>query len=85
MMGLPPRTGRRTVPDMFGRHRTTPDQDLAAVVDAFHERLAGAAVSRRTDPPRIAPGDLRDRLGGSPRIGLRARLDRRSARSLSAT
>ena len=55
------------------------------MVDAFHERLAGAAVSRRTDPPRIAPGDLRDRLGASPRIGLRARLDRRSARRLSAT
>ena len=70
---------------MFGRHRTTPDQDLAAVVDAFHERLAGAAVSRRTDPPRIDSANLRDRLGGSTTIGLRKRLDRRFDRRLSAT
>ena len=85
MMGLPARTGRRTVPDMFGRHRTTTDQDLAAMAEAFHERLARSAVSRRTDPPRIDSANLRDRLGGSTTIGLRKRLDRRFDHRLSAT
>jgi hypothetical protein len=61
---------------MFGRHHTTPDHELAAVADAFHERLARSAVTDRTDPPRIDPRDLRDRLSAAPAIGLRARLDR---------
>ena len=74
--GLPARTTRRTVPDMFRRHRTDPDRETASLVRAFHDRLAGTMVSVRTDPPRIDPHDLRDRLG-STTIGLRDRLDRR--------
>jgi len=65
---------------MFGRHRTAPDQDLAVVAQSFHEGLARSAVTRRTDPPRIDPRDLRGRLAASPSIGLRARLDRRRTR-----
>jgi hypothetical protein len=49
------RTGRRTVPHMFGRHRTAPDRDLAVVAQAFHERLARSMVIGRTDPPRVDP------------------------------
>jgi hypothetical protein len=71
------RTTGRTVPDMFTRHRTTPDRDLAATTDAFHERLTGTMVSRRTDPPRVDPMELRQRLGGAASAGLRDRLDRR--------
>jgi len=85
MIGLPARTRRRTVPDMFGRHRTHPDQDLAVVAQAFHDGLARSTVTRRTDPPRIDPRNLRGRLSASPSIGLRARLDRRFDRRLSAT
>jgi hypothetical protein len=70
---------------MFGRHRSTPDQDVAILAEAFHERLAGSMVSRRTDPPRIDPNNLRGRLGGSPTAGLRERLDRRFDRRLSPT
>jgi hypothetical protein len=62
---------------MFTRHRTTPDRDLSAMADAFHERLTSATVTRRTDPPRIDPRELRHRLGGRTSVGLRARLDRR--------
>jgi hypothetical protein len=69
-------TGRRTVPDMFRRHRTDPDREIASVASAFHDRLAGASVSARTDPPRIDPRNLRVRLG-TPAVGLRDRLDRR--------
>jgi hypothetical protein len=71
------RTTRRTVRGMFGRHRTTPDRDLSAVAEAFHERLAGPIVPRRPDAPRIDPRDLRRRLGGPTSPGLRKRLDRR--------
>ena len=74
--GLHERTGRRTVPDMFGRHRTDLDRDLARVVDAFHERLAGSLVTRRTDPPRVDPLHLRDRLATPVSAGLRDRLAR---------
>ena len=45
--------------------------------DAFHERLEGVTVTRRTDPPRIDPRNLRRRLGGTTSVGLRDRLDRR--------
>ena len=62
---------------MFTRHRTTPDRDASAVTDAFHERLMGTMVSRRTEPPRMDPYELRQRLGGATSVGLRARLDRR--------
>jgi len=75
--GLRGRTGPGTVPDMFGRHRTHHDHDLATVVNAFHERLAGSMVTRRTDPPRrINPLHLRDRLAAPASAGLRARLER---------
>jgi hypothetical protein len=74
--GLPRRTGRRTVPDMFRRHRTDPDRDTASVVSAFHDRLAGSMVMARTDRPRVDPRDLRMRLG-APAVGLRDRIDRR--------
>ena len=47
------------------------------MTDAFHERLMGTMVTRRTEPPRIDPSELRQRLGGAPAAGLRARLDRR--------
>jgi hypothetical protein len=77
MAGLPPRTTRRTVPDMFARHRTAPDRDLAAMSQAFHERLERVTVTRRTEPPRIDPRNLRTRLGGRTSVGLRERLDRR--------
>jgi hypothetical protein len=73
---LPPRTGRRTVPDMFKRHRTDPDRETISVASAFHDRLASSLVTTRTDPPRVEPYNLRDHLGG-PAIGLRDRLDRR--------
>ena len=76
MTGLPPRTGRRTVPDMFRRHRTDPDRETISAASAFHDRLASSLVTTRTDPPRVDPYNLRDRLGG-PAIGLRDRLDRR--------
>ena len=76
MTGLSRRTTRRTVPDMFRRHRTDPDRDLASIVSAFHERLAGTMVTMRTDPPRVERNELRDRLGGHAGVGLRARLDR---------
>ena len=74
--GLPGRTTRRTVPDMFRRHRTDPDREVMSLVSAFHDRLAGTMVTARTDPPRIDPRHLRARLG-APAIGLRDRLDRR--------
>jgi hypothetical protein len=76
MTGLPPRTGRRTVPDMFRRHRTDPDRETISVASAFHDRLASSLVTTRTDPPRVDPNNLRDRLG-RPAIGRRDRLDRR--------
>jgi hypothetical protein len=47
------------------------------MADAFRERLMGTMVTRRTDPPRIDPRELRDRLGGRTSAGLRERLDRR--------
>jgi hypothetical protein len=75
MDGLRGRTGRRTVPDMIGRHRTHQDHDLATIVNAFHERLAGSTVTRRTDPPRhVSPLQLRDRLAMPVSAGLRERL-----------
>jgi hypothetical protein len=61
---------------MFRRHRTDPTREIASVVGAFHDRLAGSLVTTRTDPPRIHASDLRDRLGG-PAVGLRDRIDRR--------
>jgi hypothetical protein len=61
---------------MFGRHRTDHDQDLATVVNAFHDRLAGSMVTLRTDPPRVDPHRLRDRLAGPVSAGLRERLER---------
>jgi hypothetical protein len=61
---------------MFRRHRTDPNREIASVVSAFHERLAGSLVSNRTDPPRIHETDVRGRLGGST-AGLRDRIDRR--------
>jgi hypothetical protein len=75
--GLPARTGRRTVPDMFTRHRTDPDRRQAeALAASFHDRLAGALLSSRTDPPRIDRRNLRHRLAASTGAGLRDRLDR---------
>jgi len=76
MDGLRERTGGPTVPDMIGRHRTNLDRDLATVVDAFHERLAGSLVTRRSDPPRVDPLQLRDRLATPASAGLRERLAR---------
>ena len=62
---------------MFKRHRTDPDREIASVVSAFHDRLAGSIVSARTDPPRVDPRNLRVRLG-TPAVGLRDRIgDRR--------
>jgi hypothetical protein len=60
---------------MFRRHRTDPERELATVVSAFHERLAGSLVTARTDPPRVDRRNLRGRLGASAGVGLRARLD----------
>jgi hypothetical protein len=81
MTGLPGRTTRRTVPDMFTRHRTDPDRRAESLAESFHDRLAGTLLSNRTDPPRIDGRNLRSRLSGTAGIGLRDRLDRR----LSAT
>ena len=74
--GLPTRTGRRSLADMFRHHRTHPHRETAAIVSAFHERLAGSPVTDRTDPPRIDPRDLRVRLG-RPTSGLRDRIGSR--------
>lgn len=74
--GLRRRTAAATVPHMFGRHRTDPHHDFATVVDAFHERLAGSLVTHRTDPPRVSPLHLRDRLAAPVSAGLRERLER---------
>ena len=74
--GLHGRTAAATVPDMFARHRTDLDRDLATVVDAFHERLAGSLVKQRTDPPRVDPLNIRDRLATAGSAGLRERLAR---------
>jgi hypothetical protein len=74
--GLPARTRRRSVPDMFRRHRTDPNRETESIVRAFHDRLAGSMVTLRTDPPRVDPRDLRGRLG-SPAVSLRDRIDRR--------
>jgi hypothetical protein len=60
---------------MFGRHRTAPDRELAAAVAAFHDRLATPLVTSR-NARRVDARTLRARLGGSPSIGLRERLDR---------
>ena len=76
--GLLRRTGRRTVPDMFTRHRTEPDRATEQLAQSFHDRLAGTLLMRRTDPPRIDGRDLRSRLGGAPAAGLRDRLGRLS-------
>jgi hypothetical protein len=82
MDGLHGRTGRRTVPDMIGRHRTHLDHDLATVVNAFNERLAGSTVTRRTDPPRqVSPLYLRDRLAMPASAGLRERLQQSALRT----
>lgn len=74
--GLRGRTAAASVPDMFGRHRTDPHHDLATVVDAFHERLARSMVTHRTDPPRVSPLGLRNRLAGPASVGLRERIER---------
>jgi hypothetical protein len=75
MDGLHGRTSQRTVPNMIGRHQTHLDHDLATVVNAFNERLAGSTVTRRTDPPRqVSPLDLRHRLAMPASAGLRERL-----------
>jgi hypothetical protein len=58
---------------MFGRHRTTPDPDIAA---ALHERLASGLVAARTEPSRIDPLGLRVRLVAAGGPGLRERLAR---------
>jgi hypothetical protein len=77
MDGLRGRTGQRTFPDMFRRHRTHLDHDLATVVNAFHERLAASLVTGRTDPSRrVSPLHLRDRLATPVSAGLRERLER---------
>jgi hypothetical protein len=82
MDGLHGRTGRRTVPDMIGRHRTHHDHDLATVVNAFHERLAGSTVTVRTDPPRhVSPLHLRDRLAMPGSASLRERMQHRALRT----
>lgn len=78
LMGLPRRTARRTVPDMFRRHHTDSSRETASVISAFHDRLASSLVTTRTDPPRVSPYNLRDRLG-TPAVGLRDRMDRRLA------
>ena len=62
---------------MFRRHRTDPDREVASLVTAFHDRLAGSLVMSRTDPPRVDPRNLRGRLVGSAGGGLRDRIDRR--------
>jgi hypothetical protein len=76
LTGLSGRTTRRTVPNMFRRHRTDPGRELALVVSAFHERLAGSLVTVRTDPPRMRRHDLRGRLTAQAGSGLRSRLER---------
>jgi hypothetical protein len=74
--GLRARTGPRTVPHMFGRHRTTPDQVHPAVAEAFHERLARSSMPRVAEPARIDPRNLRRRLAGPASPGLRDRMGR---------
>jgi hypothetical protein len=60
---------------MTARHRTHHDHDLATIVNAFHERLAGSPVTRRTKPScQVSPLRLRDRLALPASAGLRERL-----------
>jgi len=73
---LRPRTGPRTVPHMFGRHRTTPDPVHPAVAEAFHERLARSPSLRPAEPTRMDPLSLRRRLAGPASPGLRDRMGR---------
>jgi hypothetical protein len=62
---------------MFTRHRTDPDRRQAeALAASFHDRLAGALLSSRTDPPRVDRRNLRRRLAASTGAGLRDRLGR---------
>jgi hypothetical protein len=61
---------------MLGRHRTHPHHDLATVTDAFHERLSRTLMTHLTDPPRVSPLLVRDRLAGPAPAGLRERLGR---------
>jgi hypothetical protein len=77
MAGLPACTTRRTVTDMFRRHRTQPDGCHDPLAQSFHDRLAGSLLMRRTDPPRVDARNLRRRLAGPAPVGLRDRLDRR--------
>src|SRR5690349_15925735 len=72
--GLPGRTTRGTVPDMFTRHRTRPDRAADPIAQSFHERLAGNLLATRAEPSRLEPRDVRRRLGGAPGSGLRDRL-----------
>ena len=73
--GLPPRTGRRTVPDMFRHHRSNPTRELASLASAFNDRLGSTSVSFGPGPRRVDPGSIRRQLSG-PSVGLRERLDR---------
>jgi hypothetical protein len=61
---------------MFGRHRTDQVHDLTTVVAVYHERLGRSTMTRRTDPPRIDPLHLRDRLAVPVSAGLRERFER---------
>lgn len=66
--GLPPRTGRYTLPDMFIRLRTNPSPDFAT---AFRDRV------RHLDRPerhRTEAARVRIILAHACRIGLRERI-----------
>ena len=62
-----------TLPDMFNRHRTSPDPTRRA--PARDERGAGVLLDR-TDARALAASAVRARLAASASVGLRERLAR---------
>ena len=75
--GLPGRTTRRTLPDMFRRQRTVPSRDISSVAIAFHGRLAGMLAAPPPNRPVLDRPDARNRLAAPASAGLRERLARR--------
>jgi hypothetical protein len=59
------------LPDMFGRHPSSPDQDAAV---ARRDRIGASSPTVRSSQRRPGPDGLRDRLAAPGTVGLRDRL-----------